>query len=205
MAPGRRRGAVPPGLGVRQLRLREEPRGCVRPDRVRVLVPEAVLPRPVHGRAAQRAADGLLPGRGAHQRRQAPRRADPAGGHQRVHLRHGTEWVGRPGLGARRCRRATTAATTRTRARPLPDGAGIRARPRRSDRRPASSRRPRLATSGPPESAVGYGIRLGLRLVKGIGEEHRERLDAELGARALCRASPTSSSERASARRSSSG
>ena len=27
----------------------------------------------------------------------------------------------------------------------------------------------------------GYGVRLGLRLVKGIGEEHRELLDAELG------------------------
>jgi error-prone DNA polymerase len=31
-----------------------------------------------------------------------------------------------------------------------------------------------------PESATGYGIRLGLALVKGIGDEHAERLDAEL-------------------------
>ncbi len=31
-----------------------------------------------------------------------------------------------------------------------------------------------------PESATGFGIRLGLQLVKGIGEEHAERLDAEL-------------------------
>jgi len=30
------------------------------------------------------------------------------------------------------------------------------------------------------ESATGWGIRLGLRLVKGIGEEHEARLDAEL-------------------------
>ncbi len=30
------------------------------------------------------------------------------------------------------------------------------------------------------ESAMGWGIRLGLRLVKGIGEEHEARLDAEL-------------------------
>jgi len=30
------------------------------------------------------------------------------------------------------------------------------------------------------ESAVGYGVRLGLGLVKGIGDEHAERLDAEL-------------------------
>jgi error-prone DNA polymerase len=31
-----------------------------------------------------------------------------------------------------------------------------------------------------PESVVGYGIRLGLALVKGIGDEHAERLDTEL-------------------------
>jgi error-prone DNA polymerase len=31
-----------------------------------------------------------------------------------------------------------------------------------------------------PASAAGYGIRLGLALVKGIGDEHAERLDAEL-------------------------
>jgi error-prone DNA polymerase len=31
-----------------------------------------------------------------------------------------------------------------------------------------------------PDSATGYGIRLGLALVKGIGDEHAERLDAEL-------------------------
>jgi error-prone DNA polymerase len=31
-----------------------------------------------------------------------------------------------------------------------------------------------------PESTTGYGIRLGLSLVKGIGDEHAERLDAEL-------------------------
>ena len=36
------------------------------------------------------------------------------------------------------------------------------------------------------ESATGYGIRLGLALVKGIGEEHAERLDAEL-ARGPCK------------------
>jgi error-prone DNA polymerase len=31
-----------------------------------------------------------------------------------------------------------------------------------------------------PETSTGYGIRLGLALVKGIGDEHAERLDAEL-------------------------
>src|SRR6478672_13908849 len=30
------------------------------------------------------------------------------------------------------------------------------------------------------ESAVGWGVRLGLGLVKGIGEEHEDLLDAEL-------------------------
>ena len=35
------------------------------------------------------------------------------------------------------------------------------------------------------DSAVGWGVRLGLRLVKGIGEEHAERLDAELAAWAV--------------------
>ncbi len=68
-----RRGAVPPGCRVRQLRLREEPRGRVRTDRLRVGIPQAVLPGTVPGRADQRTADGLLPGRGAGQRREAPR------------------------------------------------------------------------------------------------------------------------------------
>jgi error-prone DNA polymerase len=41
---------------------------------------------------------------------------------------------------------------------------------------PTAESRSRLT----PESATGYGIRLGLALVKGIGEQHAERLDAEL-------------------------
>ena len=47
MPPRRRRGAVPPVRRVRQLRLREEPRGRLRPDRLRVELPQAVLPGPV--------------------------------------------------------------------------------------------------------------------------------------------------------------
>ena len=86
MTRGGRRGAVPAGLGVRVVRVREVARGGVRPDRLRVVVPEAVLPRAPHGRADQRAADGLLPGRGADQRCEAPRRRDPAGGRERVGL-----------------------------------------------------------------------------------------------------------------------
>ena len=80
------RGAVPPGRRVRELRVRQEPRRRVRPDRLRVVVPQAVLPGPVRRRAHQRPADGLLPGRGARQRRQAPRRGGPAGRHQRERL-----------------------------------------------------------------------------------------------------------------------
>ncbi|HEX7490132.1 MAG TPA: PHP domain-containing protein [Candidatus Limnocylindrales bacterium] len=41
---------------------------------------------------------------------------------------------------------------------------------------PTAESRSRLT----PDSASGYGIRLGLALVKGVGEQHAERLDAEL-------------------------
>jgi error-prone DNA polymerase len=72
-----------------------------------------------------------------------------------------TEWVGRDG-------------------EPLPEGTGIPRRPTavRSSGCivPSTASRDRWAA----ESAAGYGIRLGLALVKGIGEEHAERLDAEL-------------------------
>jgi error-prone DNA polymerase len=77
-----------------------------------------------------------------------------------------TEWVGRDG-------------------EPLPEGSGISRRPTavRSSGCivPSNASRDRWAA----ESAAGYGIRLGLALVKGIGEEHAERLDAEL-ARGPC-------------------
>ncbi len=72
-----------------------------------------------------------------------------------------TEWVGRPG-------------------EPLPEGAGI-------ERRPEPVRSPACVLPSPAarerwsaESAIGWGVRLGLGLVKGIGEEHAELLDAEL-------------------------
>ena len=68
--------------GLRQLRLQQEPRRGLRAHRVRIGLPEALLPGPVRGRAHQRPADGLLPRRGAHQRRQAPRRGGAAGGRQ---------------------------------------------------------------------------------------------------------------------------
>jgi DNA polymerase III alpha subunit len=73
-----------------------------------------------------------------------------------------TEWVGRPG-------------------EPLPDGAGIAARPEpiRSPACvvPSDASRDRWT----PEVTAGWGVRLGLGLVKGIGEQHEAMLDGELG------------------------
>ncbi|HSK51274.1 MAG TPA: OB-fold nucleic acid binding domain-containing protein, partial [Clostridia bacterium] len=72
-----------------------------------------------------------------------------------------TEWVGRPG-------------------EPIPEGAGIEARPEPVQSSgcfvPGRAAQERWAA----ESAPGWGVRLGLHLVKGIGEQHQERLDAEL-------------------------
>jgi len=62
---------------------------------------------------------------------------------------------------------------------PLPTDAGIAARPRpvRSSACviPVSAARERWAAEG----TVGWGVRLGLHLVKGIGKEHAAHLDAE--------------------------
>jgi error-prone DNA polymerase len=89
-----------------------------------------------------------------------------------------TEWVGRPGWAM-----ADVAGDDGSHdgdpGEPLPDDAGIRRRPRpvRSSAcvLPGAAARALWAA----ETATGYGVRLGLRLVKGIGEEHKERLDAE--------------------------
>jgi error-prone DNA polymerase len=72
-----------------------------------------------------------------------------------------TEWVGRPG-------------------EPLPDDAGIERRPEpvRSSGCVVPSDEARGLWAA--ESAVGWGVRLGLGLVKGIGEEHEALLDREL-------------------------
>ena len=64
---------------------------------------------------------------------------------------------------------------------PLPDGAGIDQQT--GDRRLVGvcrARPSRRATAGPRPTPTGYGIRLGLHLVKGIGEAEGEALDAEL-------------------------
>ena len=72
-----------------------------------------------------------------------------------------TEWVGRPG-------------------EPLPDGAGVAARPEpiRSPACviPSAESRDRWI----PEVTAGWGVRLGLQLVKGIGKQHEPLLDGEL-------------------------
>ena len=80
-----------------------------------------------------------------------------------------TEWVGRPGW-----------ATASGKDDPLPEDAGIERRPDpvRSAAcfMPSNAARERWAIDG----AVGWGVRLGLALVKGIGEEHEALLDREL-------------------------
>jgi len=89
-----------------------------------------------------------------------------------------TEWVGRPGWAL-----AGTAGDDGTHdadeGEPLPDGCGIEVRPApvRSSVCviPGTAARERWAA----ESMTGWGIRLGLHLVKGIGEEQQARLDAE--------------------------
>jgi error-prone DNA polymerase len=80
-----------------------------------------------------------------------------------------TEWVGRPGW-----------ATPDGVDEPLPDDAGIERRPdpvrAPSCVMPSAAARERWAL----DSAPGWGVRLGLGLVKGIGEEHEALLDREL-------------------------
>jgi DNA polymerase III alpha subunit len=90
-----------------------------------------------------------------------------------------TEWVGRPGW-ALAGRDGDDGSHDADAGEPLPEGAGIDARPRpvRSSACiiPGAASRERWAA----ESMTGWGIRLGLHLVKGIGEEQQPRLDAEL-------------------------
>jgi error-prone DNA polymerase len=90
-----------------------------------------------------------------------------------------TEWVGRPGW-ALAGASGDDGSHDRDPGEPLPEGCGIEARPApvRSPACviPAAASRDRWAA----ESMIGWGIRLGLHLVKGIGEEQQPRLDAEL-------------------------
>ena len=89
-----------------------------------------------------------------------------------------TEWVGRPGW-ALAGSAGDDGSHDRDPGEPLPPGAGIAARPR-PVRSPACVNPPHAARERwTPESTVGWGVRLGLHLVKGIGEEHAAHLDAE--------------------------
>ncbi|MGZ9276617.1 MAG: helix-hairpin-helix domain-containing protein, partial [Candidatus Limnocylindrales bacterium] len=72
-----------------------------------------------------------------------------------------TEWVGRPG-------------------EPIPDGAGIAARPEPVVSSACVVPAPATRERWTPEVTVGWGVRLGLGLVKGIGEQHEALLDGEL-------------------------
>ena len=90
-----------------------------------------------------------------------------------------TEWAGRPGW-ALAGPEGDDGGHDGDDGEPIPEGAGITARPRpvRSSAcfNPAAAARDRWAA----ESATGWGVRLGLHLVKGIGEQHKELLDREL-------------------------
>jgi DNA polymerase III alpha subunit len=83
-----------------------------------------------------------------------------------------TEWVGRPGWAIGEGDDGP--------GEPLPDDAGIERRPVpvRSSGCVVPSDEARGLWAA--ESAVGWGVRLGLGLVKGIGEDHEALLDAEL-------------------------
>ncbi len=90
-----------------------------------------------------------------------------------------TEWVGRPGWAL-----AGVAGDDGSHdgdpGEPLPAGSGIEARPAPVRTSacviPGAASRERWAA----ESMAGWGVRLGLHLVKGIGEEQQARLDTEL-------------------------
>ncbi len=90
-----------------------------------------------------------------------------------------TEWVGRPGW-AMAGPDGDDGSHDGDDGEPMPDGCGI-------DGRPAPVRSPACVIPGAAardrwaaESMTGWGVRLGLHLVKGIGEEQEARLDAEL-------------------------
>ena len=90
-----------------------------------------------------------------------------------------TEWVGRPGW-AMAGPDGDDGSHDGDDGEPMPEGCGI-------DGRPAPVRSPACVIPGAAardrwaaESMTGWGVRLGLHLVKGIGEEQEARLDAEL-------------------------
>ncbi len=89
-----------------------------------------------------------------------------------------TEWVGRPGW-ALAGPAGDDGSHDGAPGEPLPDDAGIARRP--PPVRSPSCVIPSALSRGQwaAEGAIGWGVRLGLHLVKGIGEEHAAHLDAE--------------------------
>jgi DNA polymerase III alpha subunit len=93
-----------------------------------------------------------------------------------------TEWVGQPGwaLAGAAGDDGSFDDEAEHPGEELPEGSGIEARPRpvrsASCVIPGAAARERWSA----ESATGWGVRLGLQLVKGIGEQHEELLDREL-------------------------
>ncbi|MBF8289959.1 MAG: DNA-directed polymerase, partial [Chloroflexi bacterium] len=90
-----------------------------------------------------------------------------------------TEWAGRPGW-ALAGAAGDDGSHDADEGEPIPEGAGIAARPSpvRTSAcfNPTTAARDRWAAA----DAVGWGVRLGLQLVKGIGEQHQGLLDREL-------------------------
>ena len=90
-----------------------------------------------------------------------------------------TEWVGHPGwvvAGAA----GDDGSHDDNPGEPLPEGSGVTARPG-PVRSPTCVIPPAAARARwIPETATGWGVRLGLGLVKGIGEQHEALLDREL-------------------------
>jgi error-prone DNA polymerase len=93
-----------------------------------------------------------------------------------------TEWVGRPGwvLAGAAADDGSQDEEAEAPGEELPEGSGIDARPppvrSASCVIPGAAARDRWSA----DSAMGWGVRLGLHLVKGIGEQHEELLDREL-------------------------
>ncbi len=186
--PARVRGellqAVP---GVRALRLPRVALGVVRADRVRLVVPEVLLPGGVLRGAAQLAADGLLrpahPGRGRAPPRGAGAADRPAvvrlGLHARARARGGRggraparaaagEGPGREDRAADRGGAGRGALPQRRRSRAAGAGAAARARPARARRLPRRHlRRAARGALGDPGARAARGGRPLLRAADG--------------------------------------
>ncbi|HEY3073101.1 MAG TPA: PHP domain-containing protein [Candidatus Limnocylindrales bacterium] len=90
-----------------------------------------------------------------------------------------TEWVGRPGW-ALAGPAGDDGSHDMDAGEPLPEGCGVSERP--APVRSPSCVLPTVAARDrwAAENAAGWGVRLGLSLVKGIGEQHEQQLDTEL-------------------------